>query len=733
MSALVYLSRVRRLAASSQPIQDLLIDTVRRSRTTHLAATDQDSNRSQGELRLDDEQDSDVVGAPDSDVLLPADEIAGAVLLGRALDSDRYALARLQDRDAFAVVEVPNADLVKPIASVLRQHVIGKEHTITGEGLGAKDVRLRSPGTVALFDDRGDTKKKDVSPDVVAAVESRWAALIVSAAPNRLLSSELLRLVNVRIGVPAFDTDCITAVIAAITGRHPGRIDAGLAANTTLNALKLAVRADLGSAESLARLVRLVGESEREFSTGLTLSELHGLGPAKEWGLNLAADLREYSAGRLPWSAVSGHAALLYGPPGTGKTSYARALARECGVAFIPTSYADWQSYKDGHLGSVTQAIRKVFAAARQKAPCILFIDEIDSLPARGTSTRHDEWWSAITNCLLEEFTNAIEGVIVIAACNHPDRLDPALVRSGRLDRRIETDVPGLIGIFRSHLGRDLDGADLLPAALAARGHTGADVERWVREARARARRRGEPLTIDLLSEIVREGAPALPDEVRRLVAFHEAGHAIANAALGVAKPVSLSIGAGGGGETNSVVEQTRLHTRGEMEEYLISMLAGRAAEEIACGATTAGAGGDENSDLARATMLALRLESVYGLGATGLAHIPGGPERLLLMDPHLLAAVQTSLDRAYAAAKDLLNAHRASLDALATALFERGYLDATEIETVLQSAPLARATSAAEATVGAQPSAEQTETHPGEAIEPDLDVAAVGCEPATS
>jgi ATP-dependent Zn protease len=373
----------------------------------------------------------------------------------------------------------------------------------------------------------------------------------------------------------------------------------------------------------------------------------------------------------------------------------------------------------------VTQAIRKVFAEARQKAPCILFIDEIDSLPARGSTTRYDEWWTAITNCLLEEMDGAErrEGVIVISACNNPDRLDPALVRSGRLDRRIEIplpDVPGLIGIFRSHLGRDLDGAGLLPAALAARGHSGADFERWVREARARARRGGEPLTIELLSEIVREGAPALPEEVRRLVAFHEAGHAIADAALGVAKPVSLSIGAGGGGETNSVVEQTRLHTWGEIEEYLISLLAGRAAEEIACGATTAGAGGTENSDLGRATMIALRLESVYGLGATGLAHIPGGPERLLLMNPHLLAAVQTCLDRAYARAKDLLTANRSSLDALATALFERGYLDAAEIETVLQKAPLARKGSAPEAVVGRLRSVEETETQPHDSTEPD-------------
>ena len=118
------------------------------------------------------------------------------------------------------------------------------------------------------------------------------------------------------------------------------------------------------------------------------------------------------------------------------RTLAARALARECGVgvAWIQSSYSEWQAFKEGHLGNVVSAIRKVFAEARAKAPSILFIDEIDSIPARGTSTYHDEWWRAITNCVLEEFTAENEGVVVVAACNsRPDRLDPALIhKSGQ-------------------------------------------------------------------------------------------------------------------------------------------------------------------------------------------------------------------------------------------------------------------------------------------------------------
>jgi ATP-dependent Zn protease len=338
---------------------------------------------------------------------------------------------------------------------------------------------------------------------------------------------------------------------------------------------------------------------------------------------------------------------------------------------------------------------------------------------------------------VLEEFTADNEGVVIVAACNsQPDRLDPALIRSGRLDRHIEIplpDVPGLVGIFRSHLGQDLVGADLMPAALAARGHTGADVERWVREARGKARRTAQPLTVNLLVETVREGAPALPNGVRRLVAYHEAAHAIANIALRLAKPVSLSIGSGGGGETNSVVDEIRAHTRHDIEQFLVSMLAGRAAEEIACGITTAGAGGSPTSDLGRATRIAVRLETVYGLGTSRLAHLAGEPDHLLLMRPNLLAAVQASLDRAYARAKDLLNANRPSLDALANALFGRGYLDATEIEAVLETAPLARATLSVEEIAITPPLAVDVQKQTQGAAESNCDADATEVEPAAS
>lgn len=723
------MTRVQMLASSPRPLADVLVDALRAGGNSlfklRTQSSDNEFDQHQYPLRLEDKEDEGGDRSP-ARVLRP-DEVAVAILLGQALDRRRDVLARLQDRDTVAIIEVPGEEYVDFVERLFEKYVIGSDASVLdGDGLSLKESAVAAPRTVAIFARRDEEKSRKAAKggnaEFAAAVQRRCAIVGIAAEPDRLLPPHLVRMADHRIVLGRLDGPTIAAVIEAITGRHPGAVDEDLAKGSTLEVLNISVRADLGADRSLARLRHLVAFNGQD-AAGPLLSNLHGLGAAKPWGLALIQDLRDYAAGRLPWAEVD-KGCLLTGAPGTGKTSFARALAREANVHFIATSYAQWQSHRDGHLGSVTQAIRKAFSEALLQSPSILFIDEIDTLPARGTG-KWDDWWTSITNTLLEclDGFERREGVVVIAACNDPSRLDPALVRSGRLDRHIEIplpDVPSLVGILRTHLAADLVGTDLREVALAARGGTGADVERFVREARGRARRAGLPIKLQDLLDAVRNGQPEWPADVRRRIAYHESGHAIAFLALGIAEPKALSIG-GTGGLAESDLGEMRAMTRSHLEKYLVALLAGRAAEQLIFGEATAGAGGSDESDLGRATALATRLETDYGLGAFGLVCIPGGSSGrdLLLLDT-LRSAVSGTIDRAYAAALELLRQNQHALEALATALFGAGYLDRADIQAVLVHSPL-----------GTKPAAMPPTAPSSEPVDAPIDDVAIASAPS--
>ncbi|MBS9721471.1 AAA family ATPase [Tianweitania sp. BSSL-BM11] len=188
-----------------------------------------------------------------------------------------------------------------------------------------------------------------------------------------------------------------------------------------------------------------------------TVETLHGYNKASDWALDLKLDLALWQAGKLPWSQMSTRL-LLSGPPGTGKTTFARALCNTLQVPLIATSVSTW--LEPSHLGDVIKRMRMAFEEAESHAPAILFVDEIDGIGRRGQKNEYDDYWNSVVNKLLElmDGTTRSDGLIIVGATNHPDVIDPAIRRSGRLETHIEIslpDVDALVGILAHHLGND--------------------------------------------------------------------------------------------------------------------------------------------------------------------------------------------------------------------------------------------------------------------------------------
>jgi cell division protease FtsH len=428
------------------------------------------------------------------------------------------------------------------------------------------------------------------------------------------------------------------------------------------------------------------------------LQDLHGMDKARAWGEALVRDLADYEGKRIGWADVD-RGAVLYGPPGCGKTTFAKALAASSGAPLIAASYAKWQRAKDGHLGDVLGAMACDFKTAGQQTPSILFIDELDVFPARESlASRNRDWWFPINGALLEALdgVNGREGVVVVGACNKLEGLDPALVRAGRFDQTIEIGVPApaaLENIYRYYLGSELAAQSLATLAVASVGFTGADIERVVRCARRAARQQRQPLTLhDLFNSLDENGADLSP-EFRRRAATHEAGHAVMAIRLGLATEVSISLVRRrnvGGRAAYSLRPQDG--TRKALEEIITVALAGRAAEDVIFGNVTASAGGSEESDLAQATMLAIRMVGNLGLSERSpLVWRGEATLEMLNASPELGNEVERILGRCYARARRLLRKHIVELRAIADLAVERLGLPDAEIRGVLTRKRLPR------------------------------------------
>jgi cell division protease FtsH len=390
---------------------------------------------------------------------------------------------------------------------------------------------------------------------------------------------------------------------------------------------------------------------------------------------------------------------LLHGPPGTGKTLLAKAVAKESGAEFFSQSAA---AFVEMFAGLGAARIRRLFAEARAHRPAVIFIDEIDAVGGERGSDNNSEREQTLNQLLVEmDGFNSTGDLVVIAASNLLEKLDPALLRPGRFDRQIfvsPPDVSGRAAILKVHTrGKPLGDVDLELIARQTSGLTGADLANLANEAAISAARSGrdklDQKDFDGALERVVAGMQSrrtLNDHERRVVAFHEAGHALCAELLpGVNRVHKISIVPRGRalGYTLNLPEEDRyLKTREELLDYMTVLLGGRAAEEIVFGAVTTGA----SDDLHRVAEVSRAMVHQYAMG-TSITSLQVSAEGGAVSDRtrQLRDEEQQHLtDEAMRGAARLINEHRDKLDALASALLRNEVLERGDIDRIMDGVP---------------------------------------------
>ena len=389
---------------------------------------------------------------------------------------------------------------------------------------------------------------------------------------------------------------------------------------------------------------------------------------------------------------------LLHGPPGTGKTLLAKAVAHESGAQFFAQSAA---SFVEMFAGLGAARIRRLFAIARKHEPAIIFIDELDAVGGRRGSDFSGEKDQTLNQLLVEMDGFASSGrVVVIAASNLLEKLDPALLRPGRFDRQVfvvPPDVRGREGILGVHTRKKpLEGVDLSLVAQQTSGLTGADLANICNEAAIFAtRRRARAITAaDFDSAIERviagvQSRRVLNDHEKQVVAFHEAGHALCGELLPTVDRVHrISIvprGRALGYTLNLPAEDRYLKTREELLDYMTVLLGGRAAEQVVFGAITTGA----SDDLKRVADIAHSMVHDFAMGGAGSARSPDGNVQLSDTTLRIRDEERSALiEEARRAAQRMIVSHRHELDALAHELLVHEVLERPAIERIMDGVP---------------------------------------------
>ncbi|MFA4136926.1 MULTISPECIES: ATP-dependent zinc metalloprotease FtsH [unclassified Brevibacillus] len=404
---------------------------------------------------------------------------------------------------------------------------------------------------------------------------------------------------------------------------------------------------------------------------------------------------------------------LLVGPPGTGKTLLARAVAGEAGVPFFSISGSD---FVEMFVGVGASRVRDLFENAKKNAPCIIFIDEIDAVGRQrgaGLGGGHDEREQTLNQLLVEmDGFGGNEGIIMIAATNRPDILDPALLRPGRFDRQITVDRPDIKGreaVLKVHARNKPIGEDVKLDVIArgTSGFTGADLENLLNEAALlTARRNKKQINMTEVDEAIDRviAGPAkksrvVSEDERRLVAFHEAGHTIIgyhlrNAEM-VHKVTIIPRGQAGGYTVMLPKEDRFFATKTDLLDKIVGLLGGRVAEELVLGDISTGA----HNDFQRATAIARSMITEYGMSKLGPMQFGKSQGQVFLGRDYgnernysdqiayeIDQEMQNIIHECYAKCTELLTKHRDQLDLIANTLLRVETLDAEQIKQLIET-----------------------------------------------
>jgi cell division protease FtsH len=446
----------------------------------------------------------------------------------------------------------------------------------------------------------------------------------------------------------------------------------------------------------------------------VTFKDVAGVDEAKEELKEIIEYLREPQkfqklGGRIPKGV------LLVGPPGTGKTLLARAVAGEANVPFFSISGSD---FVEMFVGVGASRVRDLFEQGKKNAPCIIFIDEIDAVGRHrgaGLGGGHDEREQTLNQLLVEmDGFESNDGVILVAATNRPDVLDPALLRPGRFDRRVVVGLPDVRGreeVLRVHVKKVpvADDVNLNILARGTPGFSGADLANMVNEAALNAARVNRKQVVmydfELAKDKVLMGAERksmlLTDEEKRVTAYHEAGHALVSLLQPHSDPIhKVTIIPRGMalGVTIFLPGDRHNYTREYLEANLAIAYGGRTAEEIFLNQMSTGAG----SDIENATDLARRMVCEYGMSRLGPLTFGKKEEQIFLgreIAQHRDFSEETArqidlevrrlIDEAYQAAHGILEAHKDAMHRIAAALLERETIDADEVKMLLDGKEL--------------------------------------------